>query len=124
MNAHAESMNAVLTALFAKEGQLSEAEAAQIAQLSPRRFRTIFRTTFGETFRVLRLRVRMEAARKRLVETDRSISDITEGLGYSRRAKLERPFKEHFGVTPAQYRKNQKFLEIAAQGVDTQQRVD
>ena len=105
MNRHAESFNMVFSALVASEGLLSELDAAAIVGLSPRRFRTVFRSISGETFRVLRLRIRMMAARRRLLETKQSITTISEQLGYSNRHKLEASFKEAFLMTPSQFRK-------------------
>ena len=111
MKNYAEVMNVVLSVLIANAGLISEDEAAELVGVSPRRFRVIFRSVFGESFRVMRVRIRMEAARKQLVETNRSIADICEVLGYSKRDKMERLFKEHFGVTPAQYRHTQKIIQ-------------
>jgi AraC-like DNA-binding protein len=114
---HAESMNIVMTTLVVKSGDLFEPEAAAIAGMSLRRFRAVFPEMFGKNFRVMRHHIRMEGVRKALEETNRSIRSISEQLGYSARGKLERSFKGVFGVTPAHYRKNQKFSRMATQGM-------
>jgi AraC-like DNA-binding protein len=101
---HHDAINRIMTLLVRSEGQLTESEASRMVGVSPRRFRGIFVERFGEPFRVVRLAIRMEAARKRLLETTDSISAISAQLGYSERDKLERSFKERFQVTPAQYR--------------------
>ena len=50
---------------------------------------------------------RMQVARKRLVDSNASIIDIAEGVGYQSEASFGRLFKKHFGVGPARYRRDQ-----------------
>ena len=38
------------------------------------------------------------------METDLTIPEISERLGYSERNKFERPFRKMYGLTPAHYR--------------------
>ena len=108
MNDYAESMNSVFSALTKSQGRLSETDAAGLLFLSPRGFRRVFLETQGKSYRSVRLHMRMQIAEKLVRETNESIESISQKLGYSRREKLDGPFRRHFGLTPAQYRK--KFL--------------
>lgn len=102
---YAQLMSIVVEALVRSEGRLLEAEAAALISRSPRRFRGIFLEVYGETFRVVRVRVRMQAAGRRLRETSESVAAISQRLGYSRPAKFVISFKREFRITPSQYRK-------------------
>lgn len=47
----------------------------------------------------------MQEAARRLLETDGSVSEIAEELGFSNRTHFYHIFKEHYGRTPKEYRK-------------------
>ena len=93
-----------IAALCASEGQLTEQEAAGLIFRSPRQFRTIFQENMGTSFRAFRLHVKLGCAQDLLESTAMSISAISEQLRYAARDKFERIFKQHCGITPAQYR--------------------
>lgn len=64
-------------------------------------FRRYMGCTIGEYVRTLRV----ERARSQLVETDRTLSSIAIGTGFSDQAHFTRRFKEVVGVPPGAYRK-------------------
>ncbi|HET8871199.1 MAG TPA: helix-turn-helix domain-containing protein, partial [Aquabacterium sp.] len=70
--------------------------------------RTFRRQLQGEglSFQVLLDRVRMDSARHFLTETDLTIQQITERLGYGDPSNFIRAFRRHHGCTPGQYRAN------------------
>lgn len=47
----------------------------------------------------------MEYAAKQLTETDISIGEIAELVGYSKQTKFTKAFKAYYDVTPSEYRK-------------------
>lgn len=53
---------------------------------------------------------RMQVARQRLTDTNASIIDIAEDVGYQSEAAFGRVFKKHFDIAPASYRRNRKIL--------------
>ena len=55
---------------------------------------------------------RMQVARKRLIDTNSTIIEIAEGVGYQSEASFGRIFKKHFGIGPAGYRRNHKAASI------------
>ena len=64
-------------------------------------FRKWRRCTVGEYLR----RVRIEAARDQVVNSDKSFAIIAAELGFSHQAHFTRTFKEHVGRTPSEYRR-------------------
>jgi AraC family transcriptional activator of mtrCDE len=49
--------------------------------------------------------VRMAAAANALRQTSTPVAAIGEDVGYQSEAAFQRAFKQHMGVTPAQYRR-------------------
>jgi AraC family transcriptional activator of mtrCDE len=52
----------------------------------------------------------MQVARQLLTDTNASIIDIAEDVGYQSEAAFGRVFKKHFDIAPASYRRNRKIL--------------
>jgi len=104
MSTEAHPIDVVIAALCASEGQLTEREAAGLIFRSLRQFRSIFQENMGTSFRAFRLSVKLGCAQDLLESTAMSISAISELLRYTGRDKFERSFKQHCGMTPAQYR--------------------
>jgi transcriptional regulator GlxA family with amidase domain len=50
------------------------------------------------------LALRLDAARRMLVETDRSIKEIAAAIGYAHASHFSTAFRRQFGVTPSQQR--------------------
>lgn len=59
----------------------------------------------GHTFKELLLRKRLQQAAYLLSTTKLSVNDIIYDVGYENTSYFHRMFKEYYGVTPAQYRK-------------------
>jgi two-component system response regulator YesN len=60
----------------------------------------------GESFRGVLTRLRMERAAKLLKSTRLLIYEISERVGFRDVAYFTRQFKKHYGVSPAQYRRD------------------
>ncbi|MFA7184493.1 MAG: helix-turn-helix domain-containing protein [Victivallales bacterium] len=81
-------------------GQLSRA-----AKLSPRNFQQIFKDYLGiSPFRHL-IKIRLQNARKLLLETDLSIGEIAYAAGFGDSAYFARQFKKVLRTSPSDYRK-------------------
>lgn len=63
-----------------------------------------FRETNGCTFEQYLQRVRMMHACDLLIETDLSIEKISEAVSYLSSSPFRRTFKNHFGISPKEYR--------------------
>lgn len=69
-----------------------------------RLFSTLFCTSFAHTVNI----IRMEYAKRFLINTTYSIEDIAGRVGLSSAKTLNRLFNEQEGMSPSQYRKNHK----------------
>lgn len=66
--------------------------------------RHAFRRTFGCSPREMLLRLRMEQARNLLLESNLSIKEISERLGYARQHDFYRAFRQRVGCSPSAWR--------------------
>ena len=69
-----------------------------------RHFRQALKLSVTEELR----RKRLEEAKQLLRSTEVSIADLAPMVGFRSTTYLHRPFREAFGVTPAQYRRQRK----------------
>ena len=81
------------------------AEKYGVSDTSVKKF---FKNIYGYGFKEYQTKVRMEWAAERLVVTDMSVGFISERVGYSKQTKFTKAFKKYFGVTPSEYRHNNK----------------
>jgi AraC-like DNA-binding protein len=63
-----------------------------------------FKRVFGRPPYAFLLAHRLDAARRMLVETDRSIKEIAAAIGYAHASHFSTAFRRQFGVTPLQQR--------------------
>ncbi|MFC5467326.1 AraC family transcriptional regulator [Cohnella suwonensis] len=89
---------------------LSLESMAAFAEVSPGYFGKIFRSVKNCTFNDYLNHLRMEKARRLLIETDESIASISQKVGIYNDNYFFTLFKKTFGITPAQYRKNPEKL--------------
>ena len=73
--------------------------------LSQSQFDRSFRRVFGTSARQYLLRVRVEAACRKLAETEETVAALAAELGFFDHAHFTRCFRSLMGLTPAQYRK-------------------
>lgn len=83
-------------------------QTASLAGLSvPHFFRCLQRSTGTTTIRFLRQERISQAKRRLLLESQDSIQEIAEQVGYSDPFYFSRDFKQHTGMPPAQFRKRE-----------------
>lgn len=91
--------------------KLDQAAVAQEAPdleevgLTSRRITDIFKQEYGMTPREYTDSLRLRAAKKMLVETDKKIIEIAWDAGFSSLSSFNRFFKKKTGMTPTEYRK-------------------
>jgi len=83
---------------------LSVPALAKRAGMSVRNFARAFHRELGVTPAVYVERARVEAARRALEESRRSIADIARACGFGTIETLERAFRRTLGVSPRDYR--------------------
>jgi transcriptional regulator GlxA family with amidase domain len=86
-------------------GAHSIPELARRAAMSPRHFTRVFTVEVGEAPGAYVERIRTEAARRQLEETDDTVTVIASRCGFGTAETLRRNFIRRLGVSPDQYRK-------------------
>jgi transcriptional regulator GlxA family with amidase domain len=96
----------VQEAIEAKPGaNHNVAELASRAAMSLRHFTRVFTEEVGEAPRAYVERVRIEAARRMLEETDETVAAVATRCGFGTAESLRRNFIRRVGVSPDQYRR-------------------
>ncbi len=72
--------------------------------LSPKYFSRIFKEKTGQGFNEYRLKIKIKEASKLLIQTDFSISELSNKFGYENLESFVRVFKRIKGLTPKEYR--------------------
>jgi transcriptional regulator GlxA family with amidase domain len=86
-------------------GAHSVTDLARRAAMSPRNFTRVFTGEVGEAPGAYVERVRTEAARRQLEETDDTVTVIAARCGFGTAETMRRNFVRRIGVSPDQYRK-------------------
>ena len=71
-------------------------------------FCNIFKKETGVTIWDYLIRIRMEEAKKMLLETAQKTYEISEKIGYDDPSYFGRLFKKYTGFTPVEYRDSKK----------------
>jgi transcriptional regulator GlxA family with amidase domain len=86
-------------------GAHSITELARRASMSPRHFTRVFTHEVGEAPGAYVERVRTEAARRQLEETNDTVTVIAARCGFGTAETMRRNFVRRMGISPDQYRK-------------------
>ena len=86
-------------------GAHSIPELARRAAMSPRHFTRVFTDEVGEAPGAYVERIRTEAARRQLEETDDTVTVIAARCGFGSAETLRRNFVRRLGISPDHYRK-------------------
>jgi AraC family transcriptional regulator len=88
-------------------------DAAELVRVSRSHFSRVFKKTFGQPFSHYVMGVRLERARRLLIETERSISEIALACGLSDQPHLTRLFRRRYGAPPHAWRRAHGWPAIA-----------
>ena len=80
-------------------------EAARICGMSESHFMNFFKRTTGQSFLAYLNHCRIERAQMLLVGTDKSVSDISQEMGFCDQSYFGTVFRRMVGMTPAAYRR-------------------
>lgn len=80
-------------------------ELARRAGMSPRHFTRVFTVEVGESPGAYVERIRIDAARRQLEETDDTVVAIAARCGFGTSETMRRNFVRRIGISPDQYRK-------------------
>ncbi len=84
--------------------RLSLSEVAQVAELSPAYFSTLFKQEMGEGFSDYLARLRIEQASLLLLKTSLSLPEIASQCGFEDQSWFSKTFKKFMRVSPGKYR--------------------
>ncbi|OMF23232.1 hypothetical protein BK133_24585 [Paenibacillus sp. FSL H8-0548] len=102
-NSTRKAVQLVCQHIEANQGMPSLIECAVLVQMSPSYLSRMFKQEAGMTFIEYLMKYKVDRAKKLLAETDCSITEIAEIIGYSER-NLNRAFQRHVMMSPNQYR--------------------
>jgi len=83
---------------------LTLTEIAEYVSMNPSSFSRLFRREMGTSFSVYLTSVRMNEAKKLLIETNDKIHDIAKQVGYVSSSHFVQIFGEYAGMTPGRFR--------------------
>jgi transcriptional regulator GlxA family with amidase domain len=83
------------------------------AAMSPRHFARVFRQEVGQSPARFIECVRVEAARRRLEDSRRSVEEIADGVGFGTSETMRRAFLRQIGVGPSAYRERFSQTQVA-----------
>lgn len=84
---------------------LSLESLSKRVNLGPRQTERLLKKKYGTTFAFKKAEARMSAASLLLTQTQKSIGEISEELGYSSAEHFTNAFKKFYNITPASFRK-------------------
>ena len=79
-------------------------EVAEHVHLNPAYFSSLFKQSTGSSFKEYLNLVRVEESKRLLSNTDFSIMDIAQAVGFEDQSYFTKIFKKYTGLTPRQYR--------------------
>ena len=85
--------------------ELTLAEIAGVANLSPHHFARMFKQSTGMPPHRYLIGQRLECAKGLLARTELSISEVAQACGFSHQGHLARHFRNVLGTTPGEFRR-------------------
>ena len=94
---------AILNRNFAKD--ISDSSVADQLGLSTSHFRYLFKEVTGQPFHKYLISLRLERAKKMLLEQNLPVSEVASAVGFNGLAHFSRAFTQRFSVTPTNLRR-------------------
>lgn len=106
---HLERLKAVIQYIEANyQSPIRIGDAALQCGYSESHFMRWFRQMTGTSFISYLNRYRLESAYRQLRDTDKTVLEISENVGFDNLSNFNRQFKKQFGTTPKQLREKQE----------------
>lgn len=103
-----EKIAVILNYLSEHYRTVSLTELAEVAAYNPNYLSRLFRERFDLTFTDYVNRLRISQAIRLLDESDLTVEEIAENVGFGSRIHFYKVFKKHCGMTPAALRKKKR----------------
>lgn len=108
------SVNSIINTIhFIEENYarvISVKEIEQVSFYSYRNFQRIFKSACNENIGSFQKRLKLENAYKMLLYNQEPINNIAYDVGFETPSALTKSFKQHFGFTPSEVRKNKELI--------------
>lgn len=101
-----ESIKKALVYITENYETVTERDAAGISGLSYNHFSNTFKSAMGQSFKSYLISVRIKAAERLLISTDKSMTEIAMETGFTTSSHFIANFKRYKGVTPKKFRIN------------------
>lgn len=98
-----EIIEAQLYVLRSLHRRVTQEEIAEHLHLNPSYFSRLFKRETGETFVEFVTRAKMEKAKELMDQTDSTVEELAELLGYENKSYFLKCFKSYSGLTPSEY---------------------
>ena len=85
--------------------KLNLQELADRVAISRNYYAQMFKQETGTTIWNYLVQIRMQVARELLLDTDKKVYEIAHDVGYENSVHFSQLFKEHYGLTPAEFKK-------------------
>ncbi len=106
---HREAIGAAMRYLVANyRNEVRLPQVLRLTRMGKATFSRQFKRHSGKTFSEFVAQLRLQAARRELVETDRSVLEIANSCGYSEVSFFNRIFRRTLRCTPSQYRTRER----------------
>lgn len=96
-------------------GPITVEEVAKVVHLTPNYFSEYFKKQTGIKFSSYVQKMRLEFAASLLQMSDLSVKQVADASGFNSAAYFSNAFKENFGISPEQFRKNHRNTRPNAQ---------
>lgn len=87
---------------------LSLDEVSEQVQISPYYFSKLFKKETGENFIEYLTKIRIEKAKQLLCESQMTMKEISDAVGYSNPNYFSHTFKKNVGVSPSEYKERER----------------
>lgn len=95
-------IDALLAKNYARDIDLSF--LARALYLSPKRVAVLIQSLYGKSFRQVKVEMKLQVAKQMLTETDLTVAQIAEKIGYRSTRGFLSAFVQMTGMTPSKYR--------------------
>lgn len=106
LNQNVEIINRSIAYINKNLDTVSEAELAAASHISYSHFSRIFKMTTGKSFRQYVIDARINEAKRLLLTSGLSITDIAQKTGFSSASHFTEKFRQATGTTPKKYKNN------------------
>jgi YesN/AraC family two-component response regulator len=94
------------------EKRITLEDTASMVYLSPAYFSRVFKEEIGDTFNFYVNKIRIEAAKKLLLNEKIPLIDISSMVGFEGQSYFSKVFKKMTGVTPGKFRESRGKIKV------------